>query len=529
MTIQADRENSPRAQPARAAKTFNELRFVPLVLIATIAGVLLATARYGMGLTPDSVVYIFGARSLTAGHGYTNNGRAITDFPPGYSAVLSAAHHLGIGEFDAARVIAVLGFVVTVVLGYILLRRHCASPAVRLGATTLLGCSAVLLDVYEKALSEHLFIPVTLVFVLVLELQMVHPRRPTLFIASVLCAWAAFYLRYIGIVLIIVGALVLLIAMWRRSRLSAFGLAIVYAAVAASAPIAWMVRNTHGGGDALGHRASASVTVFTNASRILKQVGTWVVTDAGPSALRALVLLIVLGFVAALVWRAHRTRSAARLRVRPLLPLILFVVVYVVYLAGSASVIAFGAISNTRFMVPVYVPLVVLAAWGFEQLRARLDDATLVRVLNWAAIVFLAVNVLWFTSRALDSARNGAGGYATAQYHNSKILGDVRNLDLSVTTFSNDAPAIALFTGRTVQPAVARTFFHSDDQTGKLSDFVHLVNCRGDAHLVWFLPNPRPYLYTPAQLSKQLSLHTLVKHPDGTIYDLRPLPGATCG
>lgn len=129
---------------------------------------------------------------------------------------------------------------------------------------------------------------------------------------------------------------------------------------------------------------------------------------------------------------------------------------------------------------------------------------------------------------AINSAHNGAGGYATAQYHNSQVLHDVQNLDLAVPTFSNDAPAVALFTGRNVQPSVARTFFHSDDQTGKLTDFVHLVNCRGEAHLVWFLPNPRPYLYTPTQLSKQLTLQPLVKHADGTIYDVRPLPSASC-
>ena len=114
-----------------------ELRFVLLVLIAPIAGVLVATAKYGIGLTPDSVVYFFGARSLAAGHGYINDGRPITDFPPGYSAVLSVAQHIGGTEFGAARLIAVLGFVATVILGYLLLRRHCTSPGVRLGATTV--------------------------------------------------------------------------------------------------------------------------------------------------------------------------------------------------------------------------------------------------------------------------------------------------------------------------------------------------------------------------------------------------------
>ncbi len=89
-------------------------------------------------------------------------------------------------------------------------------------------------------------------------------------------------------------------------------------------------------------------------------------------------------------------------------------------------------------------------------------------------------------------------------------------------TFSNDASAIALFSGRPVRPSVARTFFQSDQQTGRLADFVHLVQCKGAVQLVWFLPNPRSYLYTPEQLSKQLQLRPRVRRPDGVIYDVRP-------
>lgn len=521
--IPARREAVPGRAPTRS------LRFLPLVLLATIGGVLLATARYGIGLTPDSVVYVLGARNLAHGHGYTNNGRIITDFPPGYSAVLSLSEHVGIGAIDAARVIAVLGFVATVALGYVLLRRHCRAPAVIVGATTLLACSAVLLDVYEKALSEHLFIPVTLVFVLLLEEQMSKPRSTALFICSVVCVWAAFYVRYIGLVFIIVGALILVVADWKRSRTSALLRASAFAVIAAAAPILWMLRNVDDGGHPMGHRSSASATVFSNASRVLKQVSTWTTTDAGPSVVRALAL-IALGGVVVLLWRGKGTRERERIDWRPLVPIVVLIVVYVAYLMASASIIAFGSIANTRFMVPVYVPSVVLGAWAFEQLRARIDDAKLRRLANIAAATFVAVNVVWFAARAVNAAREGAGGYATARYHDSEILAASRKLDLSIPTFSNDAPAVTVLTGRTVQPSVARTYFNSDDETGKLDNFVHLVNCRGKAQLIWFVPNPRPFLYTPAQLAKRVSLQAIVKRRDGTIYDVVPLPDAApCG
>ncbi len=512
----------------RNSTTTLSRRWIPVALVGTILGTLLATARYGIGLTPDSVVYVTGARSLADGHGYTRAGTAITDFPPAYSAVLSLAERVGIDSIDAARGLSVVAFMVTVLLGYVLLGRHVRSQGIRVAATVLIACSAVLLDVYEKALSEHLFLPVLLGFVLVIEELARRPRSVALLAGAVGLVWAAFYLRYIGVVFVAVGAIIVLAAEWRRGRVSAVLRGTAFAAVAVSAPVLWMIRNVHSGSDPFGHRASASVSVFTNVSRIAKQVSTWLLTDEGPSAVR-LVLLLAALFVAGVV--AVRLRhDGARLPSdwRSMVPLTLLVVVYVVYLAASASVVAFGAISNTRFMVPVFVPTVVIGAWMFEHVRARIQSEDVRKAITVVAGVWVALNVFWFAARAVRSAQDGAGGYATARYHNSQIMKDVKRLDTSIPAFSNDVPAVTLFAGRVVRPSVARTYFQSDDQTGRLDDFVHLVDCSGRVQLIWFLPNPRPYLYTPAQLSKSVRLSLVVRRADGVLYDVQPLhPGAS--
>src|SRR5436305_908581 len=223
------------------------------VAVAGVAGVLVATLRYGIGLTPDSVTYINGARSLSAGAGYTANGHAITDFPPGYSWVLSLGEHAGIDPRDVARGLSVAALVATIVLGYVVLCRHVRSERVRAVATVSIGCSAVLLEIYEKALSEHLFLPVLLSFVMVAEEVLTRPR------------------------------------------------------------------------------------------------------------IRVLVVAGIVALTSSDGWSAGEARS--------LLPLAALVVIYVVYLVGSASVVAFAAI-NTRLLVPVFVPVVVLAAWLYERLRA---------------------------------------------------------------------------------------------------------------------------------------------------------------
>jgi hypothetical protein len=99
---------------------------------------------------------------------------------------------------------------------------------------------------------------------------------------------------------------------------------------------------------------------------------------------------------------------------------------------------------------------------------------------------------------------------------------DVRNLDFSIPTFSNDVPAIGLFTGLQARPSVERTRFQSDKQTGALPAFVRRVQCQGKVRLIWFLPNTRPYMYDPAQLRTRLRLTPTIRRSDGVIYDVTP-------
>ncbi|MDQ1455757.1 MAG: hypothetical protein QOH28_1377, partial [Actinomycetota bacterium] len=405
------------------------------VAVAGVAGVLVATFRYGMGLTPDSVTYINGARSLSAGAGYTANGHAISDFPPGYSWMLSLGEHVGIDALDAARGLSVAALIATIVLGYVVLCRHVRSERVRAVATVSIGCSAVLLEIYEKTLSEHLFLPVLLLFVLVAEEVLNRQRFGVLAAAMVLLAWAAFYLRYAGVVLAVVGALVVVVAAWRRGHLSAFVRGSAFAVAAVSVPIVWMIRNVNAGSGPLGPRADASASIFTNISRAANEFSTWVATDAPPSFVRGvLVVAVFAAIVAGLValvgggWSPRQERS--------LLPLTAFVALYVVYLVASASVVAFAAI-NTRLMVPVFVPLVVLAAWLFERLGPVVRHASVRRAVTAVALVWVGINVVWFAARAVNSAQNGAGGYAKPRWHDSQLMRDVRHLDFSIPTFSN--------------------------------------------------------------------------------------------
>lgn len=499
------------------------LRVLVVVLVVGAAAMVLATARYGIGLTPDSVVYLDGARSLANGAGYSRYGAPITLFAPGYSTVLSLGERIGIDASAGARGLAVVAFVATTALGFVLLRRHVRRTNVVIAGTVVIGFSAVLLQVFKEALSEHLFVVVVLLFLLAVEEIVERPRSVRLLGAATVLVWAGFYLRYAGLVMVPFLALVVLVAAWslglRQALIRSAGVLVA----GISVPALWMIRNVHVGKGVLGTRHSAAAGPTTNASRTVKTLTGWLAVG-GPGKVRLVVLLAVLVAAAVLLIKFRPAVPRLVARTRDVWPLLLFVVVYVGYIIVSASIAAFSGI-DTRFLIPAYVPLVVLGAWMFERVRDHLP-ASGRTVLAVLAIVWIGLNVGWFGVTAVDAARDGAGGYAAAYWHRSRLRDDARFLNPGRTIYTNDIYGVELFAGREALSSPARTFQESNEETGILPVFVRRVRCRGHVTLVWFLPNKRGFLYSPQALKKHVRLKVKVRRADHVIYDVTPLPSS---
>ena len=82
-------------------------------------GVLLHSSRWGLGLSPDSVVYIGAARSLLAGHGFTLPAESalfspITHYPPLYSSLLAVTGSVAADPLNGAIWLNVAAFSVNI-------------------------------------------------------------------------------------------------------------------------------------------------------------------------------------------------------------------------------------------------------------------------------------------------------------------------------------------------------------------------------------------------------------------------------
>jgi hypothetical protein len=333
--------------------------------------------------------------------------------------------------------------------------------------------------------------------------------------------WAGFYLRYAGIVLVPFIAAVILVTAWSQGWLRAALRAGVVSALALSAPVLWMQRNVDAGGEIMGARQDATATPITNLRRTAVMLTGWVSFD-GPTVLRALAGVLVLAALAAVVLLALPLRAKVASRTRELWPLAFFVALYLLYLVATASVVAFAPIHN-RYLIPVYVPIVVLGAWTFERVRARLGPMAQ-QVVTAVAVVWIAANVVWFGAHALRARQDGAGGYSTVAWHESALMEDVRQWSPDEPLVSNDVKAVQLFADRVIPESAARTYVGSADSTGDLARFVALVECEGEVGLAWFSePGTRGRLYSPTQLAERLSVVPVATRDDGVLYAVTPL------
>lgn len=159
--------------------------------------------RNGVGITPDSITYMWGAQSLASGHGYyfptLDRGlMPITAWPPGYSmalAVIDMAFH---DVMITARLLNYLLFTVTLFLfAYFIYGFFSKNVLLVLFILSVYISSPSVLPVYVMAWSEPLYIVSTFISLWAL-LRFTETKRIKLIIVSAIFAAFGSIIKYIG-------------------------------------------------------------------------------------------------------------------------------------------------------------------------------------------------------------------------------------------------------------------------------------------------------------------------------------------
>ena len=368
-------------------KRLSDFLGFPAVAAALGAGLVLARQiTWGVGLGPDGINYVAIARNLLAGQGFTDfDGGVSTLWPPLWPLLLAAS---GLGILDPIRVAGPLNaafFALTVLVLGRYLERRLESRFVARWATLAFALSAPLAEVSRQAMSEPAFLLFTTLALVAADRFFERGvdsgaggnRGRSLLLRAALWSALAWLTRYLGVALVAsVGLLLLLRRRGTTPPRTRWADAGLYTAIAAAPMALWLFRNLRSTGSPTGHTRAVEYSWTGLLADWGRGLAEFAAFDHGAWFLPAAALSL------AFAWFLHRRAPESRPAPlpetdpeagppRPPGPIPVFGVFAAVYLAALAFALMAGQTWHgvaARFLAPLSVPLLVLAAAAFDRL-----------------------------------------------------------------------------------------------------------------------------------------------------------------
>jgi len=196
-----------------------------LLFLVSIFGIYLlrATTPIGLGIYPDSVTYIMGARNIVNGLGFVrfsseNILKPITHYPPLYSIILSGFGFAGLDIVRAARLLNMILLVMGIWGFAALLYYATHNRSVSLIGAILFLFSPTIFMRYTWALSEPLFFALMLLS-FILYFMFINNQKPFWIILLGVVTALLFLTRYIGLIMAVVWVVMIYLATPKSSRL----------------------------------------------------------------------------------------------------------------------------------------------------------------------------------------------------------------------------------------------------------------------------------------------------------------------
>jgi len=504
-----------------------------LVLSGIGMAALLLSTRWGIGLSPDSALYIGAARNLLSGNGlsvssYAEKFTPLTQYPPLFSSVLAGIGLFGVEPAHGVRWLHVLLLAGNIFLVGLMVRTYSRSRWVSVLASFLMMTSVAGVKIHSMAWSEPLFIFLELLALFLLAQHFEHQRVLFLVVSAVTAA-LAFLTRYAGVALVATGALAILLLSkekWKKRSTDT----VLFCLISAVPTALWMIRNLLIAGTTTARDIGFHPITVGHFQSAFNSVSSWLLPGAIPFA-RGVSLLIVVALFAFIflvtLRKGERNQKEcgheglARLSML----LAIFVGMYGLMLIIVISFFDAYMPIDDRYLSPVYVPTLVLvlclSSYFFSALvKARAVHISLVVFSLALSGLYLAQAISWLT---LDY-KNGIG-YSSRSWKQSKLIAQVKALDPKTPIFTNAPDAVYLLTGlpaymipRKVDPATKKANGDFSSQLAAVRD--QLVERKGVVvyfqSIIW-----RWYLPSEDELKEKLSLQAIAQEGDGSISQIR--------
>jgi 4-amino-4-deoxy-L-arabinose transferase-like glycosyltransferase len=198
-------------------------KFYLLILaVITLIGIIvvLTATNWGIGASPDSVVYIGGARSIILNMGFSmitvgGGAEPITHHAPFYPLLLASTVSMNIDPVIGARWINALLFGLNILVVGTILRSVSIENEVNIYWISIVGslfmlAAPIMLEIHVMAWTEPLFLFLGFSGFVLLAIYLQNSRRGYLILSGLMIS-LAFLTRYAGIALILSGVVGILL------------------------------------------------------------------------------------------------------------------------------------------------------------------------------------------------------------------------------------------------------------------------------------------------------------------------------
>ena len=506
------------------AARFGRDHFALLLAGLGTAHILVRTATYGAAVTLDSVSFLSTATNFLAGAGWRNHtGWMAVGWPPLFPLLLAASGWVGIDPLEAGRWINAAAFGLTILAAGGWLRSNLRSRRLALAATGTIVASVPLTHFAAYLLTDALFALFALLALIQLESFLNRKTTYLTLLQAATCTALTALTRYPGVALIGTGVLMLL----PRARLKH---TVVFGAVSSMPLLAVLASNWEVSKTLTGSRSDPSGQSLSEGLRQTVAVfDKWLVPPNAPDGL-AYLLWLVVGLVglagAAAVLRAGRapTRDApASFRLGPVLPFGGFALVYILFIVVVVPFASAQGI-DSRYLLPVYVPLLLTAAFLLDRFLSIKAVGRMVAaryILTPLVLLGVLAHVGFSVQRNLIlTAKAWIAGYEHWTFNavdcqHSETLEYIRNNRIDGTIYTNNSE-LAWFADRTAYPG---KYLNLPDMSGVWwpEDGTDEYEDGTDEYVVW-LHNGDDDMYDDIDIRCLPGLETVAELSDGAVF-----------
>lgn len=476
----------------------------------------LSISKYGLGVSTDSVDYMFAGVNLVEGRGLVSyDGSPFYLWPPLYPMLIGFVHLFGFTAFASAHIIQFTAYALIAYFSSVLFLKIFDDFALAFLAAFLLAVSPVVVSSFQMVGPDYLFILFPILLTLLIAAYADSQKTTTLILIG-LIASLGMSLRYIGYTLVLAG----LLAVIRYTSGSTLKRILRAASVCLFAipPSLWMLYMW----TATTGQRRAPLSLLEYIQQFTGGILEWFMTAPNYPDVNAWHLAVVWIPILAILLFAILLARRSTFFTPYTTPILTHGLLYIIFIFVNASIAYFNRL-NGRFLLPIYLPLVILVLLVIQHSRSRL----LKQVIIFFVILVTALQI----QRAVILMRASVDGSIPYNAYNTREWNENAALNYwkenppqgDFILLSNYDAGVAFQANHMANASPRKTEIYGTEII-PLSIYEDALFEPGmETYLIWIEPNAYKHVYEPLELNPIAAIERLFKHKDGAVYRLSPV------